>query len=154
MKRIVLLVLALATIIIADKEERGIEAIASFYELDVQTTKGCMNEAGITSLREMMFDKETWKKIINNEDDEETKKSIETHGRFIACMLEIKDMMKDSKLVLNKLLEAFEKQNSIGKILRNKEAITECVNTSNENVELTRETRVFEFMRCINHQKM
>ncbi|XP_072754395.1 uncharacterized protein [Anoplolepis gracilipes] len=152
MKKIALLVLALATIVNADEEE-GVQELASLYDADVQTTKGCLNEIGKTFSEMMVDDEETWHKMINNEDDEETKKSIETHGRFIACMLEMKDMMKDSYLVLNKILQTFEKKESTLTKIASKEVITECVNTFNENVELTRETRAFGFMICISREE-
>ncbi|XP_072754389.1 uncharacterized protein [Anoplolepis gracilipes] len=147
MKRIVLLVLTFVAIVIADEEEQ-IQQIATLYEIDVETTKGCLNEAG-TTLREMQFDEETWKKIISNKKDEKTEEYIKNNGCFIACILEKKDMMKDSKLVLDKLLEGFEKQSSLGK-MPSKEVITECVNTSNKNIELTRETRAFGFIICLS----
>ncbi|XP_072754390.1 uncharacterized protein [Anoplolepis gracilipes] len=150
MKRIVLLVLTFVAIVIADEEEQ-IQQIATIFETDVQTVKGCLNEAG-TTLREMQVDEETRQKMINNEDDEKTKECIIRSGRFIACILEKKDMMKNSKLVLDKLLKGFEKQSSLGEV-RFKKVITKCVNTSNENIELTRETRAFGFLICMSRKE-
>ncbi|XP_072754113.1 uncharacterized protein [Anoplolepis gracilipes] len=152
MKRIAFLVLVLATIVIADEEEQTLQEIASFYDADVQTTKGCLTEAGIVC-KGWQNEKETWQKIINDDDDEETKESITVYGRFIACMLEKKDMMKDSKLVLNKILETFEKKESTLTKIESKDIITECVNIFNEDVELTRENRALNFVICITRNK-
>ncbi|CAL1674301.1 unnamed protein product [Lasius platythorax] len=145
MKRIALLVLALAVNVIAEEIET-IQQVATNFETDVETIQICLSEAG-TTVEEMHIAKQKWQEIKADESiDEETKESFTIHGRFIACILEKKDMMKDSKLVLDKILEEIDKEPNGSKV--SKEGITKCVNSLNENVEMTREDRVFGFIRC------
>jgi hypothetical protein len=145
MKRIALLVLALAVNVIADEIET-IQQVATNFETDVQTIQICLSEAG-TTVEEMQIVKQKWQEIKADEDiDEETEESFTIHGRFIACILEKKDMMKDSKLVLDKIQEMVDKEQNVAV---SKEVLTECVTSLNEDVEITREERAFEFMICI-----
>jgi len=145
MKRIALFVLALAANVIAEEIET-IQQVATKFETDVQTAQICLSEAG-TTLEKIHIAKQKWEKIKNDEDiDEETKKFLTINCRFIACIFEKTDMMKDSKLVLDKILEVNDKESNESKV--SKEGITKCVNSLNENVEMTREDRVFGFIRC------
>ncbi|XP_072754195.1 uncharacterized protein [Anoplolepis gracilipes] len=148
MKRIAFLVLALAINVIADDEER-IQQMATIFEIDSPTIKTCLSEAE-TTIDEIDFEK--WKEMKSDEEmDEETKESFTTHGRFLACLLEKLDMMKDSKLVLDKILEKLEKEPHGS--TESKEVITECVNSLNENDSKTREERAFEFIICVSQIK-
>ncbi|XP_070169277.1 uncharacterized protein [Polyergus mexicanus] len=151
MKRIALLVLALAANIIANEEE-NIQQVATNFETDVQTVKMCLIDAGTTA-EQMQITKQKWQQIKDDEDiDEETKESFMSHGRFVACILEKNDMMKDSKLVLDKILEALEKEQNEPRIV-SKEVVTECVNSLNEADQLNREDRAFGFMLCITRSQ-
>jgi hypothetical protein len=145
MKRIALLVLALAVNVIAEEIET-VQQVATHFETDVETVQICLSEAG-TTVEEMHIAKQKWQEIKADESiDEETKESFTIHGRFIACILEKKDMMKDSKLVLDKIQEDIDKEQNVA---INKEVLTKCVTSLNEDVEITREERAFGFMFCV-----
>ncbi|CAL1674302.1 unnamed protein product [Lasius platythorax] len=147
MKRIALLVLALAVNVIAEEIET-IQQVATNFETDVETIQICLSEAG-TTVEEMHIAKQKWQEIKADESiDEETKESFTIHGRFIACILEKKDMMKDSKLVLDKIQEEVDKEQNVAV---NKEVLTKCVTSLNEDAEITREERAFEFMFCVTN---
>ncbi|XP_050451158.1 uncharacterized protein LOC126851338 [Cataglyphis hispanica] len=152
MKRIALLVLALAANVIAD-EEKDIQQVAMHFETDVQTVKECLNEANMT-VKQMHIAKQKWAEIIKDDEeiDEETKESFMPFGSFTACMLEKKDLMHDGKLVLDNILEALDKdQNNSERI--SKEVVTECVNSLNENdkmIKIGKEYRAMGFLVCIS----
>ncbi|XP_029660120.1 uncharacterized protein LOC115233696 [Formica exsecta] len=152
MKRIALLVLTVAANVIANEEE-NIQQVATNFETDVSTVKICLTEAGTTA-EQMQITKQKWQEIKDDEDiDEETKESFTTHGRFVACILEKNDMMKDSKLVLDKILEAVEKEPNDPTVTKNKQVVTECVTSLNEADQLNREDRAFGLMLCINRKQ-
>ncbi|XP_012215197.2 uncharacterized protein [Linepithema humile] len=145
MKRIVLFVLALVAAAIANEEET-VKHLAEKFETDVQTVEMCFQEAD-TNTAEIHAAQQTFMEMKSENDlDEETKKVIMKHGRFLACMLEKKDMMKDSKLVLDKILEMMDSEET--KHGPSKEDITECVNEINEANEMNKEDRALELILC------
>ncbi|XP_072753870.1 uncharacterized protein [Anoplolepis gracilipes] len=151
MKRIALLVLALAANAIADEKEL-LQQIAEDFETDVSTVKECVNKAGMT-IKDTDLASQKWDETKNGEKiDNETKESIMRYGRFIVCILENKDMMKNSKLVLDKILEGTEDEQNASEVV-SKEVITECVKSLNRNDKLTEEERALEFIICIIPQE-
>ncbi|KAL6438853.1 hypothetical protein ACFW04_003735 [Cataglyphis niger] len=160
MKRIALLVLALAANVIADEEE-DIQQVATNFETDVQTVKECMNKANITVVQ-MHIATQKWQEKYNeeideydkeiteffDEYDEKIKESFMPYGSFIACMLEKNDLMQDEKLVLDNILETLKKDKHryISRI--NEESLTECVNSLNENSKI-KEAKAIGLMTCI-----
>ncbi|XP_072754196.1 uncharacterized protein [Anoplolepis gracilipes] len=147
MQRIALFIFVLAAIVIAAKGD-NIRAATNF-ETDEQT-KACVSEAE-TTIEELEIATQKLEEInFNEEIDEETKESIRKYARFGACFLTKKNMMKDSKLVLDKILEFFE--NKPEKV--SKEVITECVNALNESDKLAPEEMVLGLKMCIIREKI
>ncbi|EFN80431.1 hypothetical protein EAI_02882 [Harpegnathos saltator] len=71
--------------------------MAENFESDVQTVQLCLDEAETTE-SEMKAIKEKIDKLDTLDDniDDETKKSLEKTNRFIACMLEKKEMTQST----------------------------------------------------------
>ncbi|XP_032689814.1 uncharacterized protein LOC116853062 isoform X2 [Odontomachus brunneus] len=72
---------------------------------------------------------------------------LKKYGYFAACIEEDKGMIKDSKLVVDKIMAAIER--NIGDYPVNKDFVKECVNALNEDSELTREERATDMERCM-----
>ncbi|XP_011145645.1 uncharacterized protein LOC105186860 [Harpegnathos saltator] len=146
MKRIAFLVFVFAASAIAE-DAKELKEMAENFESDVQTVQLCLDEAETTE-SEMKAIKEKIDKLDTLDDniDDETKKSLEKTNRFIACMLEKKEMMVDSKLNVDKILEAIEKDS---KYHVKQDEVKECLNTLNNDKELDREMRAMGMMICL-----
>ncbi|GAB1869263.1 ObirObp2 protein [Camponotus japonicus] len=152
MKRIALLVLAVAANAIANEDEM-IQREALDYETDVQTVKVCLDEAE-TTIDELNIARQKIKIKEGEDIDEETKKSLLANSPFVACMLEKKDWIKDSKLDVDKIVEEVEKQQAEEKRtpLIDKKVLVECLNSLNKDDELNRKQRAFGLMLCFQAQ--
>ncbi|RLU24628.1 ObirObp4 [Ooceraea biroi] len=151
MKRLALFVLGLAAAVNADYGAKldvtDINDLASRFETDVATIQECLDETGITVVI-LIEARKKWRYMHDNGDiDDETKTVFLKHNSFIACMLEKKEMMKDSKLIADKILEILQNDKNIKKP-RAKEIVTECVTSLNENREMSREDRAFDLVLC------
>ncbi|RLU22477.1 ObirObp2 [Ooceraea biroi] len=156
MKRLALFVLALAAAVNADYDAdldvKDVNDLAGRFETDVATIKGCLDEAG-TTIVELVEARKKWKNMQDTDEiDEETKAVFLKHNTFIACMLEKKEMMKDSKLVLDKILEVLQNDKDL-KNPPTKEVLTECVTTLNENSEMSREDRAVGLVLCVSSEE-
>ncbi|KAH0950393.1 Obp4 [Eciton burchellii] len=136
--------LALAAAINAD-----INYVAETFETDVPTIQACLDEAKLT-IEELTEGYKKWKDVKDENDID--KEALAKHKSFLACMLEKKELMKDSKLVLDKIWEEIQNDKDLSKI-PSKEVLTECVNSLNENVEMTREDRALGVTVCISLDK-
>ncbi|XP_011268026.1 uncharacterized protein LOC105258462 [Camponotus floridanus] len=148
MKRIALLVLALATNAIADEDEM-IQMEAVDFETGIQTIKDCLDGAE-TTIDELNLIRQKMLEIKEDEDiDEETKEYFLTYGRYIACILEKEDLIKDSKLVVDKIMKENEKDDTP----LNKKDLEKCLNSLNEG-DLNLEQRAFGLVLCFQNVKL
>ncbi|RLU24629.1 ObirObp3 [Ooceraea biroi] len=151
MKKLALFVLGLAAAVNADYGAKldvtDINDLASRFDTDVATVQECLDEVGTTVVILVEARKKWWDMHDNDDIDDETKTVFLSHNSFIACMLEKKEMMKDSKLIADKILEILQNDKNIKKP-RPKEVVTECVTSLNENSEKSREDRALELVLC------
>ncbi|XP_067205025.1 uncharacterized protein [Linepithema humile] len=146
MRKIAFLVLTLVAIAIADEEE-DITDLAEEYETDEKTMRICLDETEINR-DEIDAGWKKWAEIINNGNfNEEAKQSVAKLNRFIACLLEQKNMMKNSKLVVSKILQEMVDHNK-DKKMPSEQIITECIIDLNKNDAMTKEDRVFGLLVC------
>ncbi|XP_011875635.1 PREDICTED: uncharacterized protein LOC105566330 [Vollenhovia emeryi] len=143
MKRVAFFVLAFIAIVIAD--DKDIEEIAEKFGSDVAEVKICLEELKIDT-KEILPLLQNWENIKPEEITEDVKQSLTTYSLFLACILEKTGMMVDSKLVTDKLIEDMEADKEI--VITDKKALEECINSLNEDSQLTRENRVFGLMLC------
>lgn len=149
MRKVAFFVLTLITIVIAD--DKDIEDIAKRFDTDAATVQTCLDEIGI-KIAELSSSFQKWSEIKDDDINEETKESLMKYNRFLGCMLEKNGMIVDSKLVVDKILESMEKDKDLIQPSQ-KEVLTECINSLNEDSEMTQEDRVFGLMLClVNNQ--
>ncbi|XP_032689824.1 uncharacterized protein LOC116853069 [Odontomachus brunneus] len=144
MKKFAFLVLVFSAAAIA--EETGIKQWAENFDASEEIVKMCLTEADSTEA-EMQNIENQFENIDANNINDETKKNFEKYNLFMACMMEKKEMMKDSKVVVDKLIELIEKDKD--KFPIDKEVLKECLEGLNDDNELTRETRAMGAILCI-----
>ncbi|XP_018050590.1 PREDICTED: uncharacterized protein LOC108688740 [Atta colombica] len=146
-------ILALIATVIAD-DDKKIEEIAKAFNTDVSTFQECLDEGEI-KIDELIIGLQNWTLLFFDEKDlnEESRQFRVKLKKLDTCILKKKQLLVDRKLVIDKIIEEVKKNiNEKGlaqfseEIFRN---IKECLNSLNENSQLTEEDRAFGVFPCI-----
>ncbi|XP_018310677.1 uncharacterized protein [Mycetomoellerius zeteki] len=151
MKRsVTFFVLALIATVIAGDE--SLEEIAKKLKTNVTILQACLNEEGIKK-EDISTWLQRWTDLENAKEDATNAYQTQMkYNSFIACLLEKQGLLVDSKLVVDKLIENIKEESSKSNLPPPSEeyltTLTECLNSLNENSQLTREDRAFGLITC------
>ncbi|XP_025996853.1 uncharacterized protein LOC105203006 [Solenopsis invicta] len=144
MEKVAFFVLALIAVVVANEI---VEEMAKKFETDSATVQKCLDDTGIT-MEELGTSLKEWAELKDEDINEMTKQSLMKYVNFLACMMEKNEMMIDSKLVVDKIVESAQNDKDLLPPVP-KEVLTECLTALNENSEISREDRVFGLMFCM-----
>ncbi|XP_018362314.1 PREDICTED: uncharacterized protein LOC108760715 [Trachymyrmex cornetzi] len=156
MKRsLTFLILALIATVIADDNNQILEKIAKVYQTDVSTFQECLDEEEI-KIEEVITWFQNWhnrSSVEQKDSNEESRPCRMKYKKLVTCILQKKQLLVDGKLVIDKIIErAKEDINKNGLPEISEEALTnikECLNSLNENDQLTKEDRAVGATPCI-----
>ncbi|XP_032689815.1 uncharacterized protein LOC116853063 [Odontomachus brunneus] len=140
MKRFAFLVLVFSVAVIAEDKDS--------MEYQYELIMNCIHKANMTK-EEVEFVQNYLIKKQDDDIDYKTEEFLKKYGYFAACLEEDLEMMKDSYLVLDKIIEYLVTNNTMDKHSINKDFVKECVNALNDDSEMTREERATGAVRCI-----
>ncbi|XP_018353198.1 PREDICTED: uncharacterized protein LOC108754997 [Trachymyrmex septentrionalis] len=153
MKRsLTLFILALIAIVIANDDNKTVEDIAKMFNIDVPKVQTCVDEEGI-KIEQLRTWLETFNRNGTVEENEDANGELKQTCSFIACLLEKKRMMEDEKLIVDKIIESIKEEDRNNNM--SEEILTNwknCMNSLNENSQLTREDRACGILYCVSSQ--
>ncbi|XP_018362316.1 PREDICTED: uncharacterized protein LOC108760716 [Trachymyrmex cornetzi] len=144
-------ILALIATVIADDNDKILEGMAKEFEIEVSKLRECLDEEGLLDLNTTM-QKFDWNGT--KEGNEDAKAELKPFCGFMACTMEKQSLMEGGKLATDKMIENIkERGNKRSEPQPPEEMLTnwkKCMNSLNENSQLTREERACGLLQCFH----
>ncbi|XP_011056717.1 PREDICTED: uncharacterized protein LOC105147423 isoform X1 [Acromyrmex echinatior] len=147
-------ILALIATVIADDYNKILEDVAKEFNTDVSIFQECLDEGEI-KIEEFIAGLQKLVGVFFEEKDsnEESKQFRMKFKKFETCRLKKKQLLLDNKLVIDKIIEEIKENiNKKGGLQLSEETFTnikKCLNSLNENSQLTDEDRAFGLIPCV-----